>query len=799
MQEKHIPRINQDFDLSLLLHVIRKSLLWIVFFLLLTVVAIFLIVRYTNPQYQTKSVIQFTKESENPVVLDERLNPYNTVKLAKEIEQLRSPVFLQRVADNLPLGVSYYSKGNILDFETYRGAPFTVEIDTPSSGLYGVEFVVSTTEKNGYELTTKDGIFNKERKIYGVPVSYKGGTFRIISKETHDNLHDGGYYFIVNNPQFIVADLSKDLSINVLSEAAKTVEISYSGNNPGKVAEVTNAVAKEFGVFNTEKKQESAIRVIEYIDNTLGLLSSNLSENEKKLGEYSNKENIDPYLYRIKQDKGISSLTSFEQQEARLRYDLTVLEKVKQRGINTRSDVVNISALVAGTSLEGALRDVLQSLTQTFALYDDYLYSSPESSPIMNRVKHQLESQKRAYVEALFAVEGVFKERLTEIKAEKEKINLESITDTSNIEASMLKRIRDINEKFFNQLIDKKAEYSIAKEGFSPEYQILEFASIPAKPYSPNTNMIVIVGVLLWLGLSILLVVSRYMLTDEIIAVSDISKYTEVPILGTISRLKEVVPLSHLVVDKKPKGRIAENFRTIRTNLQFIKHTPGSKIISLTSTISGEGKTFVSINLGGILAFGGSKVVIIDCDMRKPKIHMGFEVDNAYGMSTLLIGKGTLEEAIRHSQMPDLHFITAGPIPPNPSELLLGKEMDQLLDTLKKMYDYIIVDNPPAGLVSDAIVNMQRADYPIYVFRSNYSRRYFINNLKRIKDENRISSISCVLNSVETDAVALYGQGYGNYGYGYGSYGYGYYEEDEESGFWHKVRNVFDSKTKKKK
>ena len=165
--------------------------------------------------------------------------------------------------------------------------------------------------------------------------------------------------------------------------------------------------------------------------------------------------------------------------------------------------------------------------------------------------------------------------------------------------------------------------------------------------------------------------------------------------------LKTKPEVSQLVVDKSPKSMVTESFRALRTNLQFINNEKSSKIIAISSTISGEGKTFLAINLAGIIAFTGKKVVIIDLDMRKPKIHIGFGVKNDKGMSEILVGKNVISECIKNSPLKNLDFITAGTLPPNPSELIVSNEFESTINKLKKNYDLIVIDNPPVGLVTD--------------------------------------------------------------------------------------------------
>jgi capsular exopolysaccharide synthesis family protein len=183
----------------------------------------------------------------------------------------------------------------------------------------------------------------------------------------------------------------------------------------------------------------------------------------------------------------------------------------------------------------------------------------------------------------------------------------------------------------------------------------------------------------------------------------------------------------------------------------------------VTSSISGEGKTFVALNLAGILAMTGKKVVILDLDMRKPKIHLGLEAENNLGMSNLLSGQKNIEECLQKSCIDELDFITAGPIPPNPSELILSNKFKDLLAELKLKYDIVLIDNPPIGIVSDGVNVLAMADLPIYIFKANYSKRYFVKKVKEIAGLAEIKKLSVILNGVKMSKSR---------------YGYGYYEED---------------------
>jgi capsular exopolysaccharide synthesis family protein len=192
--------------------------------------------------------------------------------------------------------------------------------------------------------------------------------------------------------------------------------------------------------------------------------------------------------------------------------------------------------------------------------------------------------------------------------------------------------------------------------------------------------------------------------------------------------------------------------------------------------VSGEGKTFIAVNLGAILALSNAKIVIVDLDMRKPKVHLAFnEEKGTAGVSTILIGKHTINESLRKTSVDNLTFITAGPTPPNPSELILSEEFNQFLAQLKEKFDVVILDTPPVGLVTDGILAMKHADLPIYVVRADYSKKSYAKSINSLSVNNKFANLTAILNSVKSNK----NQGYG-YGYGYG-YGQGYYDDEPET------------------
>lgn len=230
-----------------------------------------------------------------------------------------------------------------------------------------------------------------------------------------------------------------------------------------------------------------------------------------------------------------------------------------------------------------------------------------------------------------------------------------------------------------------------------------------------------------------------------------------------------------MIVLNNPRSRASEAIRTLRTSLDFFTSGGNKKVVSISSTTSGEGKSFLAMNLSGVLAMSNKKVVLLDLDMRKTKGNLPFDItDQTKGVSTILIDKHDWRECLIKTSLDSFDYIPAGPHPPNPSELLLNGAFDQLLGNLKANYDFVVMDTPPVGLVTDGVMVMKKSDVSIYVFRANYSKKEFINNLSRILNINKLNNVAAVVNALPADGK---------------TYGYGYYEEKRERNFIKKLLN----------
>lgn len=338
-----------------------------------------------------------------------------------------------------------------------------------------------------------------------------------------------------------------------------------------------------------------------------------------------------------------------------------------------------------------------------------------------------------------------------------------------------IKRQQSIKEELYLYLLQKREETALAYASTVTDSRLIDAPIATYEPIKPKKALIWAGAGAIGLILPILLINILFLLNNTVQKREDIEKVTHSSILGEIGQMKPLAGNQtgeENIIKMTSRSAVAEQFRALRTNLQYLGDGT-CRVLMFTSSIGGEGKSFVSINLAASLAYSDKRVLLIGLDLRKPTLHERLMVPNKFGASNCLIGQGHYEDFIQTTGVhPKFDVLTSGPIPPNPSELLSNGRLPRLLEELRTKYDYILIDSPPYGLVTDSALIAEHVDATLYIVRFNYT---LLDHLRRIGDlqkARRFSNLAVIFNGVN------YGMGYG-YGYGYGGYGYGYYAEEE--------------------
>lgn len=785
--KERLTNFSNEFELGLFIYIVKRSLIWVSLCILLAIAAAYLYLRYTPETFEARTMVQIREVNTAKQVLNMSTFAEDKNILA-DVELMRSKYFIAKALKLMPLDISYFNRGQILTEELYNRTFFVVkDVVLLDSAVRDVPISLSMTGPGRYSIQywQQEYEFNRGERLRTPHFSATVDVRRedpLLSGE-----QDLSVYFKINDPATLVLKYGQQLAVRIVDANAKTVEIICTDQNPALARDLANAMARTFIDYDLDRQSESSESILSFIKTQKDTVFEQLRESEFKLQQFKMENRIPDmalltpfYLERTKE---------YENELVRITMEDHVLQAIQQSTAKPvgEIDVYDLIPLLVGTEHEEVLGQQVRVLQEALVQRNELLFEATADNLEVKALEVRIGVHRGIILESIANMRNRIAEKRRELD---ELINeLESrmfVLPEKELQYARIERLFSINEKFYTQLLAKDIEYRISKAGFVPENRILEEAALPTTPLAPRRNMVILTYLLVGSITGFLIVVVRYIMHDNITSLHDIAKLSnaEIGILGMIPKYKKEIPISQLLIDKNPKSLIAESFRSIRTNLQFVDNTPGPKTIAITSTISGEGKTFVAINLAGIISYSGKRVIILDLDMRKPKIHLGFGVENVRGMSTLLIDRDNLENCIKHSSLEGLDFITAGPIPPNPSELIISQRMTDLLTELKNRYDVVLIDNPPVGLVTDGIPMIQIADYPIYIFRSDYSKKQFVQNVDRLINENNIKRLTSILNGVDIDRNKYgYNYGYG-YGYGYGSgYGYsgGYYEEREKT------------------
>jgi len=382
-------------------------------------------------------------------------------------------------------------------------------------------------------------------------------------------------------------------------------------------------------------------------------------------------------------------------------------------------------------------------------------------------------------------------------KREMEKAYYASLSTLNSIPAKKresleIERQQSIKEKLFLYLLQKREELAITKASTSGNATAIDPA-YSWGPVSPNTTNIYRMAFILGLAFPLGIIYLRDLLNDKIITRADISKGTHAPVIGEVAHHTNM--LRQLVVGMKDRSILAEQFRIIRTNLQYLLTNAPSKnpVFLVTSSIAGEGKTFCSMNLAAVWAVAGKKTVILELDLRKPKVSKALNLQRDIGITNYILGSTRKEELPQPLEgVPNLYVIGAGPIPPNPSEMIMDSKMDELFTYLRANFDTIIIDSAPIGLVSDSKILARFADASLYVVRQRYTVKKQLALVDELYSDKILPNMGLIVNDVKIGgANSYYGYGYG-YGYGY-SYNYNYsysYGQTEKKGFIQKVKDM---------
>ena len=673
---------------------------------------------------------------------------------------------INRTVRDLPFGVDFYTRGHFRTHNLYGREPISINLTYADSQLYGCEFRFIPIDDNNFEIVIEDD-FSKEMfpnfKIkgqYGVPFE----NFLLFATINKLYLPTDNTEFLFRFRDFysLEEEFASRLELSYIGEASSVVSVSLTGNVVARDRDFINALCNEFLEANLEEKNEEATRTIEFINEQLAFIFDSLQHSESRLRQYRRENNmVDVSAYT---SSVLSKLTALDAQRSELAlkevYFNDLADYLKQSVIEER--------LVAPSSI-GVSDPVLLDLVSKFNELQQKRGDLGEKNPNYERYSKRMEEVRITLLEVLDNVRKVHKMERDAFESEYMSV-MADLKDLPEKELMMInyERSYKINDNYYTFLLQKQSEAQIRKASNVPDNKILQKARISQLPVNGSDKIkIYLLFAIIGLLIPAAYIILKELLNTTIRGEADVHKLTNIPILGTIRHCDSSD--SKVQVRESSKSLFAEGFRLIRSRIEFITQRKKDISVLITSAESGDGKTHFSINMSGIYSLVSDKVILVDADIRNPKLSEQLGYKSSKGLVHVLIGAATLDEVIiKDDNNLGFHFLPAGVVPPNPAELVRSEEMVKLLQDLRERYDYRIIDTSPLGLVSDAYALTSMIDVNLLITRVFKSDKSFFKNFIEQVQQDNVNNPYVVLNDLR---ISKKGAHYGKYGYG--KYGYG--------------------------
>ena len=663
----------------------------------------------------------------------------------------------------------------VVESEMYNTCPFKVVYDSFESQPIGVRVDITILNEENYRIEIDGGQNINEEKRFGQLFSEGGFQFTVERRNQTGFVYSkdvsNKYYFYFRDPGSLAGLYRNKLKVAPIEKDASLVTLSVSGSVPEQEADYLNKLMNEYIRSGVDNKNRTADSTIKFIDAQLKIIADSLSGAEEKLEKFRLKNSFidlsrEGSLIQNRLEKFENEKTAFELQ---LQYYNYLLEYLNLK---------NANGAIISPSVMGITDQVLIKLVYEVSAYQTEMekigFNIKSDQPAIALMYKQAEEARRALSENVKnGIEG-----LKQIIAESDKkiadveIEINKLPSTER-QLINIQRKFDLNNTVYTYLLEKRSESGIARASNVSDNRIIDEASrFSSVLIKPKKRINLIIAFILGFAIPGIALIVIDFLNDKVIDKKDIERKTKVPIIGYIGHSEGK---NEIAVIEKPGSALAESFRSVRTAFKYFVKENEVAVIAVTSTISSEGKTFISVNVAAITAMLGKKVLLIGLDLRKPRINKVFESHNSPGMSTYLSGNCSFEEIVIKTQIDNLFYAPSGPIPPNPAELMETEQMKKFMERAKKEFDYIIIDTPPVAIVTDTLLLAKYVDVNLFIVRQRYTSRNTLELIEQLRNQSEMKNMAIVINDINISGYYGYGMRYGySMGYGY-SYGYNYY------------------------
>lgn len=709
-----------------------------------------------------------------------------------EIEILKSRNNVLSIVDSLDLAYSYYQVGHVRDIPIYNTQPICATMDSVSlrnlaSALtltvekHGDEYQIHSEAVVGGGKVENDFATKKFPYVVKLPVGQVTLTLSEINPELSYSEK-----IIIKSPSAVAREISSALNIEFAENAPTILRITLNTQMIERGKDIINTLIEFYNRKMLEDKNRSAIQTEAFILDRLAMISGELKDVEERLREYRQTHNISDI--QAQTSMNLSQKSSTEAEIAEVDADISIYSDAESQIKRQGADIAQIGAITKSEAVNAEIKKYNQMVSN----YDRLTQDLTDENEQVKEARTKIQEQRSIILRNISSAQSGLRQRRAGIAS----IGGASVSQLSaqpTIDKGLQEIFREqsVKDNIYTFLLQKREEIALQKTLATPTAQFID-SPTDSGPVSPNRLAIIGIGLLIGLLIPALIILIKRLLSPKFKDQEELARVTSVPVIGEICHDETKEPV---VVGANVASPIAELFRLLRNNINFTCGGSKHKVILLTSTISGEGKTFVALNLAMTYALSDKRVIVLGLDIRRPVLARTCGVSNQQGITTYLSGQeDSIDSLIVKSSFNDnLDILPAGPVPPNPNELLMSDRMAEMFAYLREKYDYIIVDTSPIGMISDTFLITQFSDIQLYVTRASYSTKKSLTVLHNAVNSNRLPHAYILLNGVDMNSNTYIYRRYGHYGYdSKRTYGYGYGNVDKpnkhKKGLFHRHR-----------
>jgi len=746
----------------------------------------FLFNRFSTVKYRNSTTLNLSEKDNantfnSSTDLFQSFGLFNTKEnIDNELELIKSFSLIQRVIRETDLKVTYYSYKNtpvstllantplVRKSELYNQSPIEVVVDPSIPQATGMifqviilndnEFIIQATGENiplynyidDQVVSYIDNLTFKQRFKFGDEIKTRYFTFRVQQTKyfKNDFTKNANLCFYLNDINSLALQYQRVLKTETTSERSTLISISFTGTHSQLIIDFLNNLTSVYLGKSLDKKNKTALSTIDFIDSQISDVADSLNYAESTLKNFRSAQGVMDLNFQGQQI--FEQLNKLENDRAALQVQKKYYESLNNYlATNTEiSDVMAPSSMnVVDPILTGLVTQLITLNAERASLLKN---SSNQQNLYLSDINIRIETTKQTIKETVKNTVNTLNMSLNEINYRMNRASGQiAQMPKTELQLRGIERKFKLNDAIYTFLLQKRSEAQIARYSSLPDYEVVDPAVIVlSRMVSPKKTFNYLIALIAGLMMPTLFIFIRDFLNNKLTDPEEIEKISSYPLIG---RIFHNFHRSKQVVNDHPNSSVTESFRAVNTNFQFFSDSGKRQVILFTSSASGEGKTFCSINLATVMALNGHRTALLEFDLRRPKIHQEFGTSNIIGISSFLIDKAIIEDILTPTHIQNLDLISAGPAAPNPAELIGSDRTGELIDKLKEMYDFLIIDSAPAGILTETLLLMKHTDLNIFVARLNKTIKETFRTTISSLETKKINNISILINDLNIE------------------------------------------------